>query len=78
MFCYCLNNPVNMVDTDGTDAVVLSDNSSCTHIGALIQDGNGDWWHFYWGASHLLYSWQITGLRANSWCDWGLDNYENI
>ncbi len=49
MFCYCLNNPVNMVDSDGTDAVVLYDESACTHIGALIQDSNGDWWHFYWG-----------------------------
>jgi len=49
-FAYCINNPIVMADPYGTDAIVLYDKDGSTHIGALVQDGDGVWYHFYWGA----------------------------
>ena len=51
MFAYCNNNPVNMVDSKGNDAVVLYDESYYGHNGMLVQDEDGNWWHYYWGAA---------------------------
>lgn len=51
LFTYCLNNPINCVDVDGKDAVLLYDDSFPGHIGALIQDESGSWLHFYWGTA---------------------------
>ena len=49
MFVYCLSNPIMFVDTKGTDAIVLYDEDAVGHIGLLVQDSDGTWWHFYWG-----------------------------
>ncbi|MGM9602723.1 MAG: RHS repeat-associated core domain-containing protein [Faecousia sp.] len=54
MFAYCLNNPVNFYDSDGKDAVWIQESDSASgfgHSGLLIQDENGEWWYFYWGAT---------------------------
>ena len=52
MFAYCLNNPVNMADSDGRDAIVvveyiLDENGLpiVGHISVYIQDADGNW-HF--------------------------------
>ena len=49
MFAYCLNGPLTYVDSQGTDAILLFDEDFTGHVGALVQDENGTWWHFYWG-----------------------------
>ena len=52
MFAYCLNNPTNYIDLSGKDAIVLYDSDAVGHIGAVIQDSDGKWWHFYWGTAN--------------------------
>ena len=64
MFLYGLNNPVNTIDSNGTDAVLLCDTDSVSHVGALIQDANNNWWHFYWGTE---------GLSSRMVCLLGID-----
>ena len=52
MFAYCGNNPVIYGDDEGTDAVIVIDNNAAAgagHIGFLVQDEEGNWFHFYWG-----------------------------
>ena len=52
MFAYCNNNPVNMVDTGGGDAVWIQEERSAGfagHTGLMVQDADGRWWYFYWG-----------------------------
>ena len=49
MFTYCLNNPPKHKDHAGTDAIVLFDDDSMGHIGIMVQDKDGVWWHYYWG-----------------------------
>ncbi len=47
-----MNNPVSSVDYQGTDAILLQDKDavySAGHTGLLLQDDEGQWWHFYWG-----------------------------
>ena len=50
MFAYCENNPINKVDPAGTDAVLLLNSKGMGHVGALIQDNEGNWYHIFWGA----------------------------
>ena len=51
MFIYGKNNPVKYGDSAGYDAVILiNDKGGIPHTGVLIEDENGDWYHFYWGA----------------------------
>lgn len=54
MFAYCLNNPVKYGDYSGYDAVILYDEDFLGHIGVLVQDESGHWWHFYWGTNGIL------------------------
>ena len=70
MFAYCLNNPVNTKDTQGEDAILLLDDKYVGHIGALIQDEDGNWWHFYWGANENGYSACVfcIDVDAKTWC----------
>ena len=52
MFAYCLNNPVNCIDSDGHDAIWIHEGGSAAgfgHSGLLIQDDKGKWHYFYWG-----------------------------
>lgn len=52
MFAYCNNNPVNMSDTAGNDAIWIQEEGSAGgagHSGLMIQDEEGNWYYFYWG-----------------------------
>ena len=63
-FAYCNNNSVNLIDLTGTDAIVLVDTDSLGHIGALVEDINGNWWHFYWGACNSSSSSSSSSIFA--------------
>ena len=55
MFAYCLCNPVNYYDSKGTDAIWIQEGNSAEsmgHSGLLVQDGDGNWWYFYWGPAN--------------------------
>ena len=52
MFTYCLNNPTNYFDNEGTDAIWIQEGDSAAsfgHSGLMVQDGGGKWFYFYWG-----------------------------
>jgi len=52
MFAYCLNNPVNCIDSDGYDAIWLQEEGNAKtmgHTGLLVEDDDGKWYLFYWG-----------------------------
>ena len=71
MFTYCLNRPVVMADYGGIDAILLLDTDFPSHLGMLVEDENGVWWHFYWGAADFLSgSSSSIGFSAevNTWC----------
>ena len=54
MFPYCENNSINMIDYFGNDAIWLQDRNAVMgfgHTGLLIQNAQGEWFHFYWGAN---------------------------
>ncbi len=70
IFTYCKNNPPKHADYAGKDAIVLCDTFGCSHIGVLVQDANGDWWHFYWGAGGQSSSWCLLPIDVpvNTWC----------
>ena len=53
LFAYCDNNVVQRFDPFGYDAIVLYDSYFVTHIGMIVQDEEGVWWHYYWGVSGL-------------------------
>lgn len=44
-YCYCGNNPVNCVDPNGEDIVVLNYTEG-QHMAMLIQDENGKWQYY--------------------------------
>ncbi len=72
MYAYCLSNPAKHIDSEGKDAVVLLDKDFPSHIGALIQDSSGNWWHFYWGAKNLAWgicSFLYIPVPARTWCE---------
>ena len=53
MFAYCVNNPINYIDINGEDAILLINRDGVKgfgHMGLLLQDSDGKWYHFYWGA----------------------------
>ena len=69
-YAYCLGNPVGMVDDNGNDSVILVDDEGVGHIGALVQDKNGNWWHFYWGTEkkkHPLVA-LLMPVKAKTYC----------
>ena len=71
MSAYCLNNPIISADFDGHDAVVLYKKSGVGHIGFLVEDEDGTWWHFYWGADGILMvalSVFSCDVRERTWC----------
>ncbi|MBR3295895.1 MAG: RHS repeat-associated core domain-containing protein, partial [Clostridia bacterium] len=53
-YAYCLNDPIIYIDKTGENAYILYDSSFPTHIGALVQDNEGEWWHFYWGTEGTI------------------------
>ncbi len=51
-FAFCNNNPINYCDPSGEDAIWLQDTDAvygAGHTGLLLEDADGNWWHFYWG-----------------------------
>jgi len=53
MFVYCINNPMNYVDSRGTDAIWIQESESVYtlgHTGLLVEDADGKWYFFYWGS----------------------------
>jgi len=53
LMAYCFNNPANYVDFDGKDAILLLNTNGAGgfgHMGLLIQDKSGTWYHFFWGS----------------------------
>ena len=55
MFSYCNNNPIIFFDSNGKDAIILHNGDYVVgHIGALIQDADGNWYHFYYGAKNPI------------------------
>ena len=72
MFTYCYNNPNAFVDDNGKDAILLLDSKLQGHIGALIQDAEGTWWHFYWGPEGIIGYIACVGLlfvTPETWCE---------
>ena len=71
MFAYCLNNPIVYGDYTGCDAILLLDTDNVGHMGIMAQDGEGTWWHFYWGTSGLyrrvLCAFKIP-VKPTTWC----------
>ena len=69
LFAYCNNNPIIFCDKTGTDAVVLYDNSFPTHLGIMLQNDCGTWYHFYWGTSKKYYLASICQwVPVYPWC----------
>jgi len=75
MFVYCLNNPAVFLDSEGTDAIIVTNIGITGHLGILVEDEDGIWYHFYWGASDgdgssgssgSISPW---GTGAKTWCE---------
>jgi hypothetical protein len=52
MFAYCNNRVVCFKDITGEDAIWIQEGKSAGyagHTGLMVQDGDGNWWYFYWG-----------------------------
>ena len=53
MYAYCINNPTNHFDLEGTDAVWIQEKDTVPlagHTGLLVEDeDDGKWYFFYWG-----------------------------
>lgn len=53
MYAYCINNPTNHFDPEGTDAVWIQERDTVPfagHTGLLVEDeDDGKWYFFYWG-----------------------------
>ena len=53
-YTYCEGNPIQFIDPNGTDAIVITAPDGAGgfgHTSALFEDENGDWQYFYWGNS---------------------------
>lgn len=69
-FSFVLNNPINAIDPDGRDVILLIDKEGAGgrgHMGMLFQDEKGSWYYFSQGAtgnpskSDVIMSQNITG-----------------
>ena len=75
MFAYCNNSPVILADKHGSDAcIVINDDSAAGfgHVGFLVDDEEGNWWHFYWGPKYVIISIFAISVEPISW----LEKYE--
>ena len=53
-YSYVMDNPINAIDPDGRDVILLIDKEGAGgkgHMGMLYQDGNGSWYYFSQGAT---------------------------
>ena len=51
-FAYCLGNPGKYIDSNGLDAITITDPNAAGkfgHTSLLIQDADGNWYYFYYG-----------------------------
>ncbi len=68
MFSYCSNNPTNLVDRFGKDAVWIQETGSASgfgHSGLISQDERGDWFYFFWGPANESFTAEIiTGTES--------------
>lgn len=63
-YAYCANNPVNVIDPDGKDIVVLNyGNFTKQHMAMLIQDSNGSWKYYSINGNNKYLSGHFTGGR---------------
>ncbi|MBQ9847452.1 MAG: RHS repeat-associated core domain-containing protein, partial [Clostridia bacterium] len=74
MYAYCNNNPVVRFDPSGYDAIVVTEGGLTGHMGILVEDENGQWYHFYWGdsmgkSSYSIKSCSPSGADADTWCE---------
>ena len=75
MFAYCNNSPAIFVDPHGMDAAVLYDDDTVGHIGIIVQDEEGNWWHFYWGTKGGFWGTILrvlaflgSDVKSYTWC----------
>lgn len=61
-YCYCGNNPVNCVDPNGEDIVVLNYTEG-EHMAMLIQDENGKWQYYSVNGNNVYISGGHRGGR---------------
>ena len=82
MFAYCNNNPVNMIDLFGCDAIWIQEKNSAKgqgHSGLIVQNENGDWWYFYWGPkTETLLAISPFGVKANPQFIFLADKFVNL
>jgi len=67
MFAYCYNNPANMYDVEGTDAIWIQEPNSAIyngHSGLLVQDKDENWYYFFWGPVGEELPDVITGTQS--------------
>lgn len=73
MFAYCSNNTVMFIDPSGYDAIILTNDGVSGHMGIMVEDEEGNWWHFYWGASDgsssSLNFGSLCGCASKTWCN---------
>ena len=50
-YSYCRNTAVTASDKDGMDAIWILDTNGFSHASLLLQDEQGTWWYYYWGAN---------------------------
>lgn len=54
-YCYCSNNPVNCIDPNGEDIVVLNYGTGTDqHLAMLIQDENGKWQYYSVNGNNMV------------------------
>ena len=61
-YCYCSSNPVNCIDPNGEDIVVLNYTEG-EHIAMLIQDENGKWQYYSVNGNNVYISGEHRGGR---------------
>ena len=63
---------INTQDPLGLDAIWVQEAHSAKvfgHSGLVVQDGEGEWYYFFWGPlDESLSSELITGTKTNSYC----------
>ena len=55
----------------GYDAILLLDKDNVGHMGIMVQDSDGNWWHFYWGTSSLgrrILCAIAISVKPTTWC----------